>query len=206
MNNSFGDWGERIPLMPLDKVIDCVLTGHGTDSLEYTPYPVLHYIGHDERLKSLSILDFGCGVCRNAVSIAKQFPHWNIIGYDNPAMLIQAGDLYRTKFNNSINELQNLKLYSNWQELKLLKFDIIYAHIVFQHIKEKDLNIYLSDIKYMTKNLFVHGRRSHDEIENGQRKNTWRILEKNGFFPPQPNGLYSVDGPGQDHFGVMYKL
>lgn len=205
MNNSFGPWSTEIPLSSLDDVIDYVFQGRNTETIEYDINPIIYYMNPSDYTPPLSVLDFGCGICRNAVAIAKKFPHWDITGYDNSGMFAQADNLYRLKFGSSISEVSNLQLESDWESLKLLRFDIIYANIVFQHIKEKYLNMYLSDIKKMTNTLIVHGRRFHDEIENGQHKNTWKILEKNGFFP-KDNAEYSSDGSPTEHFGVVYKI
>jgi uridine kinase len=76
---------------------------------------------------------------------------------------------------------------------------------VLQHIYEKDLSQYLSDIKNMTPKFIVHGRRFNDEIINGQHKNTWEILEKNNLFPDDTTG-YSVSGNKSDHHGFVYSI
>jgi len=205
MKNSFGLWESQIASSSLDSVINYILTNNNAETIEYKTDCILHFVDADDYGKPLSVLDFGCGVCRNAIAIAKQLPNWNIVGYDNQNMLNQAANLYRLKLGGSINEVKNLQLESNWDKLKLLKFDIIYANLVFQHIKEKDLRLYLSHIKQMTNTLIVYGRRFNDDIKNGENKNTWKILEKNGFFP-ENNERYSLEGKPKEHFGVIYKI
>lgn len=206
MNNSFGAWADTVPSSSLEDVVNYVLKDHNTDNIKYDLHPTVDYIDTNDYTKSLSILDFGCGICRNAVAIAKVFPHWSIIGYDNIGMFAQADNLHKLKFGSSISTLSNLQLESNWHKIKILKFDMIYAGLVFQHIQEKYLKTYLNDIKLMTKTLLVHGRRYNDDMYDGKHKNTWNILEKNGFYPTICSSKYSVEGLPKEHFSCLYKL
>ena len=56
--------------------------------------------------------------------------------------------------------------------IKNEKFDVIFALLVFQHIHEKDINLYLKDIAKMTKKLIVFGRRYNDEFLTDNNKKT----------------------------------
>jgi hypothetical protein len=94
---------------------------------------------------------------------------------------------------------------SDWDQLKTMNFDCIYATIVFQHIHEKDLNLYLQDIKQMTNKLIVSGRRFNDDIIDGKYKNTWQILENNGYHPSNALDIkYFIDGDPNEHITCIY--
>jgi len=81
---------------------------------------------------------------------------------------------------------------------------------VFQHIFEDDLSIYLTDLKKITDRLVVSGRRFNDDVEESKYKNTWEILEKNGWFPSEcyrDNNLkYSSAGDINEHFLCVYDI
>lgn len=159
-----------------------------------------------DKTNTLTILDFGCGIGRNIFEFSMYNNNWIFYGYDNENMIKKAEDYSKIKFNKSINEYNNVYLSYDWEYIKNLKFDCIYATLVFQHIFEDALTSYLNDIKKMTNKLFVGGRRFNDEYVNNKYKNTWEILEKNGFYPS--NALeagYSRDGDMHDHYFCVYQ-
>lgn len=204
MDNSFGVWSSYIPKCDLDKTVDYVLTGYNAETMVSAEKEVLDFVKNPDQ--KLRVLDFGCGVCRNAIPISKKFSHWDVTGYDNPNMLQRAKDLCVAKYNHPLSDIKNLTLETSWDKLKTLTFDIVYATIVFQHIAEAALNVYISDLKNMTKKLVVYGRRFNDDrFLNGSYKNTWQILENNGLKPSNLKG-YSVEGEPEDHHGYLYEL
>ena len=95
----------------------------------------------------------------------------------------------------------------DWDLLKTMKFDCIYATLVFQHIYENDLNLYLQDIKRMTNKLIVSGRRFNDDMVDDKYKNTWEIFENNGYYPSNINDIkYSIEGDLEEHTLCIYDL
>ena len=208
MKNSFRDWKE-VTTLSLDKVIDLVIT----DATLETANPDTHLyslFGHEN--EQLKILDFGCGICRNAGYLASEYPNWNIYGYDNDNMLKHANNFCLKKYLLNVNTQKNLKLVSDWDKLKNEKFDVIFALLVFQHIHEKDINLYLKDIAKMTKKLIVFGRRYNDEFVTDDNnkivfENTWQILENNGYYPSNINDVkYSIEGDPEEHTLCIYDL
>ena len=208
MKNSFRDWKE-VDSLSLDKVIDLVIT----DATLETANPDKHLyslFGHEN--DNLKILDFGCGICRNAGYLSSEYPNWDIYGYDNENMLKHASDFCLKKYSLDVNRQKNLKLVSNWNILKNEKFDVIFAVLVFQHIHEKYINLYLKDISNMTNKLIVFGRRFNDEyiVDDKNKiiyKNTWKIFENNGYYPSNINDIkYSFEGDPEEHTLCIYEV
>ena len=203
MNNSFNGWF-YVDQYNLNKVVDLVLTNGTAETIKSDMW-LTPFIG-DESIP-LSILDFGCGVGRNIFDFSHNFPNWKFYGYDNPNMINKANEYSNIRFGKNIQQYSNLELFSDWDKLKTIKFDCIYATIVFQHIHEKDLNNYLQDIKQMTHKLIVSGRRFNDDMIDGKYKNTWQILENNGFHPTNAKEInYKIDGDPEQHITCIYDL
>jgi SAM-dependent methyltransferase len=201
MKNTFNGWF-YVDQYNLNKVVDLVLT-NGTPETVQSDMWLIPFIG--DKNKSISVLDFGCGVGRNIFDFSHKFKNWKFYGYDNPNMLKKAKEYSIKKFNKNIEDYPNIQLFSEWDTLTSFRFDCIYATIVFQHIHEKDLNNYLQDIKQMTNKLVVSGRRFNDDMVDWKYKNTWRILENNGFYPRNANQInYNVDGDPNEHITCIY--
>lgn len=208
MKNSFRDWG-KVDSLELNKVIDLVIT-NGTLETTNPDQHLYHLFGHET--ESLKILDFGCGVCRNAGFLSLKYPNWEVYGYDNDNMFKHASIYCDKKYGININNQSNLTLTSNWDVLKTKKFDVIFASLVFQHIYEADINVYLKDIKNMTKKFIVFGRRYNDEFYHGQNnkiifKNTWQIFENNHLYPSNADEiLYKTHGDLEEHTLCIYNF
>lgn len=203
MKNTFNGWSQ-VSNLNLDKVIDLVLT-NGTSETIKSDMWITPMIGNKD--KSVSILDFGCGVGRNIFDFSQNFPNWTFCGYDNPNMMDKANEYSKVRFGKTVYEYENLELISDWDKIKSRKFDCIYATIVFQHIHEEDLNVYLNDIKSMTNRLIVSGRRFNDDIVDGKYKNTWQILENNGYHPSNADVIkYSIEGDPEEHITCVYDI
>lgn len=134
------------------------------------------------------ILDFGCGIGRNLCEIPNIKKFDLITGYDNQLMLDKVPEFFKLKYNSSWNEYSvrnNISLESDWKNVIKNNYDVIYTSICFQHISEKDLSVYISDIKNITKRLIVMGRTITDEstINDVNYKTVWNILAKNGLTP-----------------------
>ncbi len=201
MKESFNNW-KNVNNLELNKVIDLVLTNGTLDTI----YPDKHIFNLFENTdKLLKVLDFGCGICRNAGYLATKYPKWTVVGYDNENMLNHATGFCKQKYNFDICDQYNLLLTSDWDCLKSQKFDVIFAVLVFQHIHEKDIEIYLKDIAQMTKKLIVSGRQFNDDMVDGNYKNTWQIVENCGLYPTNVNlSDYKTSGGPHEHITCIY--
>jgi 2-polyprenyl-3-methyl-5-hydroxy-6-metoxy-1,4-benzoquinol methylase len=197
INNTFGPWGDYIAKTCLEQTVDYVLTGANIVTANPDNSIPLYIGTHDE----IDVLDFGCGIGRNAIPLALNNKTWTISVYDNINMINQMKIFGNKKYNVDIEKIQNIKIYTDWNILKQKKFDFIYCTLVFQHIQEDALVSYTSDIKNMTKNLIVMGRRFNDD----NNKNTWQILEKNGLYPTNLD-TYKTHGDPNDHQTAIYKF
>lgn len=208
MNDEYNEWG-IVNKYKLEKVIDLVITNATIDNINPDKH-LFELLGDSD--KPLKVLDFGCGICRNAGYLSLTYPNWNIYGYDNENMLKHANDFCLKKYSLDVNRQKNLKLISNWNILKNEKFDVIFAVLVFQHIHEKYINLYLKDISNMTNKLIVFGRRFNDEyiVDDKNKiiyKNTWKIFENNGYYPSNINDIkYSFEGDPEEHTLCIYEL
>lgn len=197
INNSFGAWGSHIPKNSLDTTIDYVLTGANVATANQDPL-IKKYIGYHHHI---TVLDFGCGIGRNAIPLALENTGWIISVYDNPEMVKQMHKFCVEKYKINLTDISNIKIYTDWNEVKSQSFDYIYSTLVFQHINEQTINFYIEDIKVMTHNLIISGRRYNDD----GNKNTWQILENNGLYPINKE-QYKTNGDPNNHQTAIYKI
>lgn len=102
-----------------------------------------------------NILDFGCGIGRNTIALAKNFIE--VVGYDLPNMIALIPEN---------NKFVNITYTSDWKSLVNKKFDIIVAHRVFQAIPEKELRAFLKDMSEMTDKIIVTNSIWLDDTED----------------------------------------
>jgi 2-polyprenyl-3-methyl-5-hydroxy-6-metoxy-1,4-benzoquinol methylase len=92
-------------------------------------------------------LDFGCGVGRNSVALAKTYD--KVISFDLPNMINLVPEE---------NNLANITYTSDWEYVKSFKIDTVLASLVFQHIDDSELNSYLNDLSQIVDRLVLHSR------------------------------------------------
>lgn len=189
--------------MDIDKVCDLIVTGRKATEARPDTW-IYPFIG--DPATPLRILDFGCGFGRNAFGIASSNEKWNVVGYDNDAMLGRVPEFAAIHYNGVVPS--NLSFSSDWDHLKTQTFDCIACIIVLQHIYEDALATYIADFKKMTKHLIVAGRRFNDDVRH---RSTWDILEENGVVPEKFYAghlkiPYSPKGEPEDHNIAIYSL
>lgn len=190
---SFGRWRGWADSCSLDGLVGFIYTGRNATTAD-------HDAAVFDEIKKLPagsrVLDFGCGVGRNVIHYAANFPSLQFVGYDSDSMLRRADEFCRLRYGSSAADIPNLSLRSNWELLASEEFDAVYATVVFQHIHPNQLALYLADIKRMSPLLMVYGRRSNDY--GGE--SVWKTLEAAELHPTNAVEIgYAVDGDSNEH-------
>ena len=132
-----------------DEIRERILTGY-KDGKPFTPYlptvalpPVA------------SVLDFGCGLGRN-------FPYLktiarSIAAFDLPPMVDQC----RQAAGDAVDLLS-----SDWRQLTRLRFDLVFASLVLQHVEPQPVRAYLRDFSCMAPAVYLLTRSVTDFDEN----------------------------------------
>lgn len=128
------------------------------------------------------VLDFGAGVGRNAYPLAEICDEVWAFDFDNMINMLKNNPKFK-------DPNYNVKVSSNWAEVKLEKFSAIYAIIVLQHIKVEKVLDYLSDFTSMTDNLYVQSRSYSDD----NHENMFELLSKYWQFDSSYLGYSSLD-------------
>ena len=198
-----GAWG-KIEEFDLTKVTDLIVTGRTPE--EAKPDEWLYDWFKEDADKPLTIMDFGCGMGRNAFGLATHFKNWSVIGYDSEGMISKSKEYCDLHYKGVYPS--NLQFCPDWEELKQVKFDKIICMLVLQHIFEDDLVKYAQDFKGMTKFMLVAGRRFND---GPKRRSTWTILQEQGltpsrFFDGHVEIPFEPEGVREGHNIAFYNL
>jgi SAM-dependent methyltransferase len=158
-----------------------------------------------------NVLDFGCGMGRNMIGLARLADNWTLTGYDNPSMVERASSKLMILPGK---DLARTRLMSDWTEVVLLTksslFDVIFCVITLQHIPEAQLRWYLEMFKDMGKELFVQGRRALDAsnysgYDGGKEFNSvWDVIIDCGYEIKESQKGFSMTGNGNDHHWVKF--
>lgn len=187
----FGAWATFAETNDLNQLVHMIATGRDADTV-LPDAEIASFVA--DLPPSSRVLDFGCGVCRNAASVALANPGLEVVGYDSPQMLHRAGEFLRHRYGSE--SIANLTLCSDWASLASQRFDLVYATLVFQHVPPDEIRQYLSDVQRMSPRLIVHGRRKNDHCS----QSTWAILESCGLVPANAAEIgYAAAGPDEEH-------
>ena len=144
-----------------DELRDRILTGYKAGK-PFTPYvPTVQLPG-----PLSSVLDFGCGLGRN-------FPYLkrvarSVAGFDLPPMIERC----RSSASDAVDLLS-----ADWDQLKVLRFDLIVSSLVLQHIEPVPLRMFLRDFSRMAPAVYVLTRTGTDFSEN-----VFEVIESTELF------------------------
>lgn len=167
-----------------DNAGDLILTGYDGEFKDMPVYNEVISLTKSSDGHSQYALDFGCGVGRNTIALAKDYR--KVVGFDLPSMISLVPDE---------NKLNSILYTSEWSMVKSFKFDLVLASLVFQHIEDSELNEYLNDISKMTDKIVIHSRTWIDHSET----KVLPILEKY-FIMESIEHTADPNNPIDDHF------
>src|SRR5689334_9108298 len=102
----------------VDDVRERILTGY-REGKPFTPY-----IPTIDLPRATRVLDFGCGLGRNFPYLTSIAPH--VVGFDLPPMIERC---------RSLPDPPAVDLTSDWDDVRLSRFDVVFATLVLQHIE-----------------------------------------------------------------------
>lgn len=119
--------------------------------------------------KVARILDFGCGVGRNAVVLRERCDELAL--YDIPQMVAHC---------QSLGSDAKIRITSDWAEVLSGTYDLTVAAFVFQHIESIDVfHYYVESLSRVTDYLHIRGRHWRD---GPGRDNVLKLILDTGFF------------------------
>jgi cyclopropane fatty-acyl-phospholipid synthase-like methyltransferase len=168
---------------------DLILTGYTGEFKDMPVYDEVMSLTKSSNEHGQYALDFGCGVGRNTVALAKDYK--KVVGFDLPSML---------SLVPSENKLNNILYTSDWNTVKSFKFDVVLASLVFQHIDDIELHEYLEDLVKMTNKIVLHSRTWIDHSDS----EVLPIVEKY-FIIDSIDYTRDPNNPIDDHFIAVLK-
>jgi SAM-dependent methyltransferase len=142
------DWLALAEQEDPDDIRERILTGY-KNGKPFTPYvPTVPL----PRVRSA--LDFGCGLGRNFPYL-KQIAG-SVAGFDLPPMI--------QRCRETASEVIDL-LTSDWEQLRVLHFDLIVASLVLQHIEPQPARLFLRDFSTMAPVVYLLTRTMTDFSE-----------------------------------------
>jgi SAM-dependent methyltransferase len=154
-------WLSVAQRLDADDLRESILSGYKAGK-PFTPYfPTLQFTS-----PLTWALDFGCGIGRN-------FPFLNsvarrVVGFDLAPMIDRCRALATDKV-----EL----LTASWEEVVALRFDLVFASLVLQHIEPDTYRSYLRDFAGLSPAIYLLTR-----VEDDFGSNVLRIVDETGLF------------------------
>lgn len=140
------EWESIAATSDPDELRERIFTGYKAGK-PFTPYvPTIAMPEWIDR-----VLDFGCGVGRN-------FPHLksiarHVAGFDLEPMIVRCRSL--------ATESADL-LSSDWEDVSRMRFDLVFASLVLQHVESDVCLSYLTDFAKMAPSIYVLTRLQSD--------------------------------------------
>src|SRR5215212_8171034 len=141
-----GEWADLAASATDDELRERILTGF-RDGKPFTPYvPTLPL-----PVPAAAVLDFGCGLGRNfpyLKSVASR-----VVGYDLPAMIERCRRAAPVAAD---------ALSSDWEAVRVERFDLVFASLVLQHVPEHVCRTSLEDFAPMAPVTYLLARGQGD--------------------------------------------
>ena len=158
-----------------------------------------------QKNEEVLILDFGCGVGRNIKYLFEKLEPGDInkiriYGYDFKNLINLAKEYLGMGIWNKTNWIDYPMKNLIGLNKKNIKFDIIFASLVFQHIPEWELRNILKNLNELIKKdsiLIVDSRGYLDD----NCKNIWKIM--NDYFNAKTE--YNIEDNSENHQRVIYQ-
>jgi SAM-dependent methyltransferase len=154
------EWAELAATATDRDLKDRILTGF-KDGKPFTPYVPTLALPPVQ-----SVLDFGCGLGRNfpyLTTIASR-----VVGYDLPEMIERC----RTAAPATVSLLTG-----DWSAVSAMRFDLVFASLVLQHIPTAEIERYADGLARMAPVTYILSRGVTDTGEN-----VFDILVRSGLF------------------------
>jgi cyclopropane fatty-acyl-phospholipid synthase-like methyltransferase len=134
----------------------------------------LSYLGEDK----IKILVYRCGMGEHVYSLAKKYPNWTVVGYDNSEIVSKNIGYYNDKYGEP--EPSNVKFLSDWEETQKNFYDFILCHRSFDNMPGKQIELLLNEMYKITTKVVVIARELTID-----RENTWGMIANSKFYKPQ---------------------
>ena len=154
------EWAELAATASETELKDRILTGFkdGKPFTSYVPTLALPPVQ--------SVLDFGCGLGRNFPFLASIAPR--VVGYDLPEMVERCREASPVAVS---------LLTGDWGAVSTMRFDLVFASLVLQHIPRVEIERYAAGIAGMAPVTYMLSRGVTDAGDN-----VFDILVRSGLF------------------------
>ena len=144
-----------------DDVREQILTGYKAGK-PFTPYEPTIALPKP----MLSVLDFGCGLGRNFPFLRTIAPE--LSGFDLPPMIERC---------RTLPAADGVALYNDWEAVRPLRFDLVVASLVLQHIDPAIVRDRLADFARMAPHLYLLSR-----VESDFGTNVFEDIHRTDLF------------------------
>ena len=128
--------------------------------------------------EKIRILIYRCGKGENVYSLAKKYPNWTIIGFDNSSILVNNIAYYNETYSDL--EPKNARFEADWEKVKEYFYDFVLCDNSFANTNSKQIEVSLNEIHKITTKVVIVARELTID-----RKNTWGIIANSKFGKPQ---------------------
>lgn len=166
MWDTYGDWNE-IANIPAIEQVKFRIAGDVNWQPNKISAKILEHVPHVDK----TVLDFGCGLGRNALMLSGLFN--TVLGYDIPSMLARYKEQKLRMYDNTFSDI-NL--------LKLCIIDVVYDSVCFQHLVDANyIRTLVSELNYIVSfktlvSIYLEGL--HPIVLDEFKRQGWHLAYK----------------------------